>query len=141
MVLKQPRIVGPDGGGEFPSTTKFLHLIFDRGGVYEYQRGFGVAETIDGKDLPTALNTPESEIFSDGDLHIYAIATHHDDCPSVGYRIAFKDQSITFSGDMDGLVTSQRCVASSTSVARKNSAAPRMSGYAFARKARSPLNR
>jgi ribonuclease BN (tRNA processing enzyme) len=94
-------VFGPDGGGEFPSTTKFLHLIFDHGGIYQYQRGFGVDETIDGKDLPTALNAPESEIFSDGDLHIREIATHHGDCPSVGYRIAFKDESITFSGDMD----------------------------------------
>ena len=94
-------VFGPDAGGEFPSTTKFLHLIFDRGGIYEYQRGFGVEETIDGKDLPTALNTPETEIFSDGDLHIREIATHHGDCPSVGYRVEFKKQSITFAGDMD----------------------------------------
>jgi ribonuclease BN (tRNA processing enzyme) len=95
------RVFGPDAGGEFPSTTKFLHLIFDRGGIYQYQKGFGVDETIDGKDLPTALNTPETEIFSEGDLHIHEIATHHGDCPSVGYRVDFKDESITFSGDMD----------------------------------------
>ena len=49
-----------------PSTTKFLHLIFDRGGIYEYQRGFGVDETIDGKDLATTLNTPETEVFAEG---------------------------------------------------------------------------
>ena len=95
------RVFGPDGGGEFPSTTKFLHLIFDRGGIYQYQRGFGVEETIDAKDLATALNTPETEIFSEGDLHIHEIATHHGDCPSVGYRVEFKEESITFSGDMD----------------------------------------
>jgi ribonuclease BN (tRNA processing enzyme) len=94
-------VFGPEGGGEFPSTTKFLHLIFDRGGIYEYQRGFGVDETIDGKDLATALNTPETEIFSEGDLHVREIATHHGDCPSVGYRVEFRDESITFSGDMD----------------------------------------
>src|ERR1700733_2112699 len=94
-------VFGPDAGGEFPSTTKFLHLIFDRGGIYQYQRDFGVDETIDGKDLATALNTPETEIFSEGDLHIHEIATHHGDCPSVGYRIDHKDESITFSGDMD----------------------------------------
>jgi len=94
-------VFGPDGGGEFPSTTKFLHLIFDRGGIYEYQRGFGVEETISGKDLAIALNTAETEIFSDGDLHVREIATHHGDCPSVGYRVEFKDESITFSGDMD----------------------------------------
>jgi ribonuclease BN (tRNA processing enzyme) len=94
-------VFGPDGGGEFPSTTTFLHLIFDRGGIYEYQRGFGVEETINGKNLAIALNTAETEIFSDGDLHVREIATHHGDCPSVGYRVEFKDESITFSGDMD----------------------------------------
>ena len=94
-------VFGPDGGGEFPSTTKFLSLIFDRGGIYQYQKGFGVEETILGKDLPVALNTPEAEIFSEGDLHIREIATHHGDCPSVGYRVEFKGQSITFAGDMD----------------------------------------
>ena len=94
-------VFGPDGGGEFPSTTKFLHLIFDRGGIYQYQRGFGAEETIDAKDLPNTLDTPETEIFSDGDLHIREIATHHGDCPSVAYRVEFKNQSITFSGDMD----------------------------------------
>jgi ribonuclease BN (tRNA processing enzyme) len=94
-------VFGPDAGGEFPSTTKFLHLIFDRGGIYQYQRGFGVDEMIDGKDLATALNTPETEIFSEGDLHIHEIATHHGDCPSVGYRIDYRDESITLSGDMD----------------------------------------
>lgn len=94
-------VFGPDGGGEFPSTTKFLRLIFDRGGIYQYQRSFGVEETIDGKDLATALNAPEKEIFADGDLHIREIATHHGDCPSVGYRVEFKNESIAFSGDMD----------------------------------------
>lgn len=94
-------VFGPDAGGEFPSTTKFLHLIFDRGGIYQYQRGFGVHETIDGKDLPIALNIPETEIFSDGDLKIREIATHHGDCPSVAYRVEFKNQSLTFAGDMD----------------------------------------
>lgn len=94
-------VFGPDGGGEFPSTTKVLHLIFDRGGIYEYQRGFGVEETINGKNLAIALNAPEKEIFTDGDLHVREIATHHGDCPSVGYRVEFKDESITFSGDMD----------------------------------------
>jgi ribonuclease BN (tRNA processing enzyme) len=94
-------VFGPDGGGEFPSTTKFLNLIFNRGGIYQYQRGFGVEETINGKDLPIALNTPEKDIFSDGDLHVREIATHHGDCPSVAYRVEFKDRSITFSGDMD----------------------------------------
>jgi ribonuclease BN (tRNA processing enzyme) len=29
------------------------------------------------------------------------IATHHDDCPSVAYRISYKGVVVVFSGDMD----------------------------------------
>ena len=95
------RVFGPEGAGLFPSTTKFLHLLFDPGGVYEYQKTFGADETIHGTDLPIALDSPEKEIVSDGDLHVNEIATHHGDCPSIGYRIDFKGESITFAGDMD----------------------------------------
>ena len=95
------RVFGPDGAGLFPPTTKFLHLLFDPGGVYEYQKTFGADETIQGTDLPIALDSPEKVIVSDGDLRVSDIATHHGDCPSIGYRINFKGQSITFAGDMD----------------------------------------
>lgn len=97
----QFRVFGPVGAGLFPSTTKFLRLLFDPGGVYEYQKTFGADETIHGTDLPIALDSPEKEIVSDGELHVSEIATHHGDCPSVGYRIDFKGASITFAGDMD----------------------------------------
>jgi ribonuclease BN (tRNA processing enzyme) len=97
----QFRVFGPEGAGIFPSTTKFLHLLFDKGGVYEYQKTFGADETIHGTDLAITLNSPEKEIVNDGDLRVQEIATHHGDCPSIGYRIDFEGESITFSGDMD----------------------------------------
>jgi ribonuclease BN (tRNA processing enzyme) len=95
------KVFGPRGGNQFPSTTQFLKLLFGPGGAYEYENTFGVAQTIDGKDLPTALDSPESEIVSDGDLRVKEIATHHGDCPSIGYRVAYQGKSITFAGDMD----------------------------------------
>jgi ribonuclease BN (tRNA processing enzyme) len=97
----QFRVFGPEGAGLFPSTTKFLHLLFDKGGIYEYQKTFGADETIRGTDLPITLDSPEKEIVTEGDLHVRGIATHHGDCPSVAYRVEYKDQSITFAGDMD----------------------------------------
>lgn len=95
------RVFGPQGGGLFPSTTEFLHLLFDKGGVYEYEKTFGADESIQGKDLPVALDSPESEIVSDGALRVREAATHHGDCPSVAYRVEYQNRSITFSGDMD----------------------------------------
>ena len=95
------RVFGPDGAGLFPSTTRFLHLLFDKGGAYEYQKTFGAEESIAGTDLPIALDSPEREIVSEGDLHVREIATHHGDCPSVAYRVEYRTASITFAGDMD----------------------------------------
>jgi ribonuclease BN (tRNA processing enzyme) len=95
------KVFGPRGGNHFPSTTQFLKLLFGPGGAYEYENTFGAKQTIDGKDLPTALDSPESEIVSDGDLRVKEIATHHGDCPSIGYRVAYQGKSITFAGDMD----------------------------------------
>jgi ribonuclease BN (tRNA processing enzyme) len=34
-------------------------------------------------------------------LVVEEIATHHDDCPSVAYRISYKGVVVVFSGDMD----------------------------------------
>jgi ribonuclease BN (tRNA processing enzyme) len=95
------KVFGPQGGKLFPSTTRFLKLLFEPGGVFEYEKTFGVDETIDGKDLATTLNSSESEIVSEGDLRVREVATHHGDCPSVAYRVNYRDESITFSGDMD----------------------------------------
>ena len=95
------RIFGPEGSGLFPSTSQFVHLLFDHGGAYEYQKTFGQDEQIDTVDLATALTSPAREIVNDAGLKVVAIATHHGDCPSVAYRINYKGESITFSGDMD----------------------------------------
>lgn len=95
------KVFGPQGGGLFPSTKRFLQLLFESGGAFAYEKTFGADETIEGVDLPIALDSPESEIVSEGDLHVREIATHHGDCPSVAYRVDYQGASITFSGDMD----------------------------------------
>lgn len=95
------KVFGPQGGGLFPSTKRFLQLLFESGGAFAYEKTFGADETIEGVDLPITPDSPESEIVSEGDLHIRELATHHGDCPSVGYRVDYQGASITFSGDMD----------------------------------------
>ena len=95
------KVFGPAGGPLFPSTKQFLQLLFGPGGAFEYEKTFGADETIEGVDLPVALDSPESEIVSEGDLRVKEIATHHGDCPSVAYRVEYQGKSITFSGDMD----------------------------------------
>jgi len=101
----QWKIFGPADAGQFPSTTKFIHSLFDPGGIYEYQKTFGQDETISATDLAITLDSPQKEIVhegnQEGNLTIEEIATHHDDCPSIAYRINYKSRSITFAGDMD----------------------------------------
>jgi ribonuclease BN (tRNA processing enzyme) len=52
-------------------------------------------------DLQIELASPERRILDRDGLRIRAIATHHDDCPSVAYRVDYNNESIAFSGDMD----------------------------------------
>ena len=94
-------VFGPSGAGVFPSTTRFLNLLFEKGGAWEYQKTFGADEEIHGVDLPIDLTSPQSQIANADGLRISAIATHHGDCPSVAYRVDYENESIVFSGDMD----------------------------------------
>ena len=99
-------VFGPAGGGVFPSTSRFLNLLFEKGGAWEYQKTFGAEEEIRGVDLPVDLKSPERRILDLNGLRITAIATHHDDCPSVAYRVDYGNESIAFSGDMDASAVS-----------------------------------
>lgn len=95
------KVFGPQGAGLFPNTTLFIRFLFGPGGAFDYQRTFGADETIDAVDLSTALDSPAKEIIAEDELRVREIATHHGDCPSVAYRIDYKGESVTFSGDMD----------------------------------------
>jgi ribonuclease BN (tRNA processing enzyme) len=94
-------VFGPAGAGVFPSTTRFLNLLFEKGGAWEYQKTFGADEEIRGVDLPIDMQSPDRPIVDAGGLRITAVATHHGDCPAVAYRVDYKSESIVFSGDMD----------------------------------------
>jgi ribonuclease BN (tRNA processing enzyme) len=94
-------VFGPSGAGLFPNTTRFLNLLFEKDGAWNYEKTFGADETIHGVDLPIDLKSPKREIANLNGLRITATATHHGDCPSVAYRIDYGNESIAFSGDMD----------------------------------------
>ena len=94
-------VFGPSGAGQFPSTSRFVNLLFEKGGAWEYEKTFGADETLRAVDLPIDLKSPERQVADLNGLRITAVATHHGDCPSVAYRIDYKNESIAFSGDMD----------------------------------------
>jgi ribonuclease BN (tRNA processing enzyme) len=112
------QVWGPDGAaahGEsayFPSTRRFIELLFGRQGAFAYLHDFAAPIDIEAHDIPTRiapLPVPHV-IHRETGLTISAIAGHHGDAPAVIYRIDCAGTSITFSGDIDanGLPALQR---------------------------------
>jgi ribonuclease BN (tRNA processing enzyme) len=99
------KIFGPPGsagGGDaarFPSTTQFVGLLFGAHGAFSYLSNFAGhaalhAHNVEHAGVPRVL-------LREGALSISGITGHHNDAPSIIYRIDYRGQSITFSGDID----------------------------------------
>jgi ribonuclease BN (tRNA processing enzyme) len=102
-------IWGPEGsppdsqGAYFPSTRRFLQLLFGPKGAFAYLSDFSAPLAIHAHDIfaqPRANAQPQV-ILKKGALAIRAIAGHHGDAPAVIYRVDYAGRSITFSGDID----------------------------------------
>ncbi|MGC1548749.1 MAG: MBL fold metallo-hydrolase [Rhodanobacter sp.] len=97
---------GHHGEGEdatFPSTSHSIDLLFGPDGAYSYLHDFSAPMTIHATDIDASAHAPKAPnvIYSERGLQISAIAGHHGDAPAVIYRIDYRNQSITFSGDID----------------------------------------
>jgi ribonuclease BN (tRNA processing enzyme) len=97
-------VFGPSGSGEFPSTQRFIDLLFGKQGAFAYLSEFSAPLTIVATDVDATLHpgsdTPRQLLSQDG-LTITAIAGHHDGAPAIIYRIDYKGRSVVFSGDID----------------------------------------
>ena len=94
-------VYGPLGKGVYPSTSQFVHLLFDAGGAFAYQKSFQTTETISVMDLPIDLTAPVRDIYVRDNVVVQAIATKHGETPANAYRINYQGASIVFSGDFD----------------------------------------
>jgi ribonuclease BN (tRNA processing enzyme) len=97
------QIFGPTGSGQFPSTKRFVDLLFGKQGAFAYLADFSspltiVATDVDARLLPGAK---QQTVFDENGLRIDAIAGHHFDAPAVVYRVDYKGRSVVFSGDID----------------------------------------
>ncbi len=101
------KIYGPAGqkarqrdDADFPSTRRFVELLFGRQGAFGYLRDFSAPLTFQVTDIATGTKQPRVLLDEDG-LRITAIAGHHRDAPAIIYRVDHGGKSITFSGDID----------------------------------------
>lgn len=96
------KIFGPAGspgtkdGAYFPSTTRFVNLLFGPRGAFSYLRDFAAPITIEPHDL-----TAKQSTLPFGSFTISTIGGHHGDAPAVIYRVDHDGKSVTFSGDID----------------------------------------
>ncbi len=98
-------IFGPPGSpagkdaARFPSTTQFMDLMFGVHGAFGYLRDFAGHLALHAKNVERS-SQPQVLLKVNG-LSVSAITGHHGDAPSVIYRIDYRSQSITFTGDVD----------------------------------------
>ncbi len=114
-------IFGPTGrspdhnGAYFPSTSRFIALLFGARGAFAYLPDFSQPITFKVTDLPAELRAQQKPraIFAKDGLTISAIAGHTRDSPAIIYRIDHGGKSLTFSGNIDptGLANLERIAA------------------------------
>lgn len=97
---------GSQGHGQdayFPSTRRFLELLFGAQGAFAYLSDFSAPIKLQGHDLAaTVVAKPIVRvIYREPTVTISAVAGHHGDAPAVIYRVDHAGKSITFSGDID----------------------------------------
>jgi ribonuclease BN (tRNA processing enzyme) len=91
---------GHGDAAPFPSTRRFVELLFGRAGAFGYLRDFSAPMTVQATDVAGAPGVVRTLLSEDG-VVVSAIAGHHRDAPAVIYRIDHAGKSITFSGDID----------------------------------------
>ena len=98
-IFGPPGSVGHGDAAYFPSTTKFIDLLFGPRGAFSYLTDFAGHATMHAQNVKSGKQP--HILLQDHDLTILSITGHHGDAPSVIYRIDYRGQSITFSGDID----------------------------------------
>jgi ribonuclease BN (tRNA processing enzyme) len=97
------QVFGPTGTGQFPSTQRFIDLLFGKRGAFAYLADFSAPMTINATNVDAKLQpgAKPQTLLTQNELTITAIAGHHFDAPAIIYRVEYKGRSVVFSGDID----------------------------------------
>jgi len=101
-----------EGSAAFPSTSRFIELMFGADGAFAYLKDFSAPVSFKVTDLPEPGSDSHDPcaILRAPPLVISAIGGHHGDAPAIIYRIDYRGRSVVFSGDVDahGLAALER---------------------------------
>jgi ribonuclease BN (tRNA processing enzyme) len=92
-----------EGSAAFPSTSRFIELMFGADGAFAYLKDFSAPVSFKVTDLPEPGSDSRDPraILRAPPLVISAIGGHHGDAPAIIYRIDYRGRSVVFSGDVD----------------------------------------
>jgi hypothetical protein len=96
-------VAGPAGDGEQPGVDRFAELLFGVDGAWSYLHsfdGFGIDASPCPSDPEASAVTSVIEL---DELRVSSVAVPHGMMPTVAYRIDAGDESVTVSGDVQGL--------------------------------------
>jgi ribonuclease BN (tRNA processing enzyme) len=100
-------LYGPAGNQGFPSTTRFIKILFAApNGAYPYLSDFvtpGAAGSylLEAHDVAAGAHAVR-QIYANGGLRIFATRVIHGGVPALAYRVEIDNVSIAFSGDTNG---------------------------------------
>ena len=99
-------VFGPPGNSFMPSTTEFVHALFnDPHGAWRYlselvEPGTGGSYQLQPHNV-IANSTPVL-VFRNADLTVYAVRVIHGAVPALAWRVEIGGKRIAFSGDTNG---------------------------------------
>ncbi|WP_447889714.1 MBL fold metallo-hydrolase [Serratia fonticola] len=100
-------IVGPEGGGAFPSMTEYFSYLFKKEhGAYSYLNGLynatdGLKITSHIKDV-NYTSTELQLVYQDDEMKVTALGIPHGDVPCLAFRIETAKGTIVVSADQNG---------------------------------------
>ena len=120
-------IFGPDKNDFMPSTKSFVKRLFDDDdGAWQY-----LGDHLNGdarlqiKAHNIAMGKKEKVVYKQGNISITAISVHHGPIPAIAYRVNVGEQSVTFSGDMNGDYHTLEKLAKNTNILVAHNAVPK----------------
>lgn len=99
-------IVGPTGGGAFPSMTAFMNALFNpKTGAFRYLSGYldGSGGLVRAEITEADAESPKpKQVFANERLKVTAIGVKHGPVPALGFLVEAGTKRIAFAGDQNG---------------------------------------